>query len=163
MVPPAGPFPWLLLTENAGAGEDERDPTPPCIDPDDLDDDPLVGRWGTLWFELTPEVSGRYRIATCGSTADTVLAAWTGFGPTALHPHARQHVARQVVVADLHEQDARGVAGPHATDLIAEAVLGMDLGMTVDQLSRAIHPHPTLSEAVMESALSLCGGAIHMP
>ncbi len=53
--------------------------------------------------------------------------------------------------------------GPHATDLIAEAVLGMNLGMTVDQLSRAIHPHPTLSEAVMESALSLSGGAIHMP
>jgi dihydrolipoamide dehydrogenase len=53
--------------------------------------------------------------------------------------------------------------GPRATDLIAEAVLGMSLGMTVDQLSRAIHPHPTLSEAVMESALSLSGGAIHMP
>ncbi len=53
--------------------------------------------------------------------------------------------------------------GPRATDLIAEAVLGMSLGMTVDQLSRAVHPHPTLSEAVMESALSLSGGAIHMP
>ncbi|MFH1953206.1 MAG: dihydrolipoyl dehydrogenase [Pseudomonadota bacterium] len=55
------------------------------------------------------------------------------------------------------------IIGPHATDMIAEAVLGMSMGMTVDQIAEAIHPHPTLSEAVMESALSLCGGAIHMP
>jgi len=55
------------------------------------------------------------------------------------------------------------IIGPHATDMIAEAVLGMSMGVRVDQLAHAIHPHPTLSEAVMESALSLCGGAIHMP
>jgi dihydrolipoamide dehydrogenase len=55
------------------------------------------------------------------------------------------------------------IIGPHATDIIAEAVLGMSMGMTVNQLAHAIHPHPTLSEAVMESASLLCGGAIHMP
>ena len=53
--------------------------------------------------------------------------------------------------------------GPHATDMIGEAVLGMSMKMTVQELSRAVHPHPSLSEAVMESALSLCGGATHMP
>jgi dihydrolipoamide dehydrogenase len=53
--------------------------------------------------------------------------------------------------------------GPHATDMIGEAVLGMSMGMTVRELAHAIHPHPSLSEAVMESALSLCGGAVHMP
>ena len=53
--------------------------------------------------------------------------------------------------------------GPHATDMIGEAVLGMSMKMTVEKLARAVHPHPSLSEAVMESALSLCGGAIHMP
>jgi dihydrolipoamide dehydrogenase len=55
------------------------------------------------------------------------------------------------------------IIGPHATDLIAEAVLGMTMEMTVEELARAVHPHPTLSEAIMESALSLYGGAIHMP
>ena len=55
------------------------------------------------------------------------------------------------------------IIGPHATDLIAEAVLGMTMEMTVDELAHAIHPHPTLSEAIMESALSLSGGAVHMP
>ena len=44
------------------------------------------------------------------------------------------------------------IIGPHATDMIAEAVLGMNLGATVKDLSRAIHPHPTLSETVMEAA-----------
>ncbi|MBW2047194.1 MAG: dihydrolipoyl dehydrogenase [Deltaproteobacteria bacterium] len=53
--------------------------------------------------------------------------------------------------------------GPHVTDMIGEAVLGMTMKMTVQELSHAVHPHPSLSEAVMESALSLCGGAVHMP
>jgi len=55
------------------------------------------------------------------------------------------------------------IIGPRATDLIAEAVLGMTMEMTVEELAHAVHPHPTLSESMMESALSLHGGAIHMP
>ncbi|MFH1243712.1 MAG: dihydrolipoyl dehydrogenase [Pseudomonadota bacterium] len=55
------------------------------------------------------------------------------------------------------------IIGPHATDMIAEAVLGMSMKMTVEELAHTVHPHPTLSDAVMESAMSLCGGAIHMP
>jgi dihydrolipoamide dehydrogenase len=35
--------------------------------------------------------------------------------------------------------------------------------MTVDDLAHAIHPHPTLSEAIMEAAMNLAGGAIHIP
>jgi dihydrolipoamide dehydrogenase len=55
------------------------------------------------------------------------------------------------------------ILGPHATDMIAEAVLGMTMEMTVEELAHAIHPHPTVSEAIMEAALTLAGGAIHMP
>ena len=55
------------------------------------------------------------------------------------------------------------IIGPHATDLIGEAVLGLSMKMTVEELAHAIHPHPTLSEAIMESASALCGGALHMP
>lgn len=75
VVPAAGPFPWLLLTENQSASIGSTDPLVPCAsDPEDVD----AGRWGSIWFELTPALSGRYAIATCGSTADTVLSAWTG-------------------------------------------------------------------------------------
>lgn len=55
------------------------------------------------------------------------------------------------------------IIGPHATDMISEAVLGMTMGMTADDLVRAVHPHPTLSEAVREAAMSLTGGAVHLP
>ncbi len=55
------------------------------------------------------------------------------------------------------------IIGPHATDLIGEAVLAMTMEATAEEIAHAIHPHPTLSEAVMEAALSLTGGALHMP
>jgi dihydrolipoamide dehydrogenase len=55
------------------------------------------------------------------------------------------------------------IIGPHATDMIAEAVLGMTMEMTVEELAGAIHPHPTVSEAIMEAAMTITGGAIHMP
>ncbi len=55
------------------------------------------------------------------------------------------------------------IIGPHATDMISEAVLGMSMEMCVEDLANAIHPHPTLSESIMESSLTLHGGAIHMP
>jgi dihydrolipoamide dehydrogenase len=55
------------------------------------------------------------------------------------------------------------IIGPHATDMISEAVLGMAMDVTAEKLAHAVHPHPSLSETVMEAALTLCGGAIHMP
>ncbi|MCP4196907.1 MAG: dihydrolipoyl dehydrogenase [Proteobacteria bacterium] len=69
------------------------------------------------------------------------------------------------IVADKKYGEVLGVhmIGPHATDMIAEAVLGIHMEATVEEFAHAIHPHPTLSEAVMEAALTLAGGAIHMP
>lgn len=45
-----------------------------------------------------------------------------------------------------------GLAGPGAGELIAEAVLAMEMGANVDDLRLTIHPHPTLSETLMETA-----------
>jgi len=69
------------------------------------------------------------------------------------------------IVADKKYGEVLGVhiIGPRATDLIAEAVLGMSMEMTVEELAHAVHPHPTLSESLMEAAMSIHGGAIHMP
>lgn len=41
-----------------------------------------------------------------------------------------------------------GIVGPHAGELISEAVLAMELGAEADDLSLAIHPHPTLAETL---------------
>ena len=55
------------------------------------------------------------------------------------------------------------IIGPHATDLIAEAVLAIEMEVTVEELAHTIHAHPTLSEGLGEAAMVLSGGAIHLP
>jgi dihydrolipoamide dehydrogenase len=50
---------------------------------------------------------------------------------------------------------------PHASELIAEVVLAMKHRLTAEDLSRVIHPHPTLSELVWEAASGAAGKPIH--
>ena len=68
------------------------------------------------------------------------------------------------IVAEKKHGEVLGVhiIGPHATDIIAEALIGMSLEITVEELAHAIHSHPTVSEAVMEAAMCLRGGSVHM-
>lgn len=54
------------------------------------------------------------------------------------------------------------VVGLHASELIAEFVIGRHLESTVEEMERAMHPHPTLSEAVAEAALAALGRPIHI-
>lgn len=54
------------------------------------------------------------------------------------------------------------IVGPHATELIAEFVIGRHLESTMEEMERAMHPHPTLSEGVAEGALAALGRAIHI-
>jgi len=53
------------------------------------------------------------------------------------------------------------IIGNHATDLISEVVLGKTLETTTAELGRTVHPHPTMSEAIMEAALAAEGEAIN--
>jgi dihydrolipoamide dehydrogenase len=55
------------------------------------------------------------------------------------------------------------IIGPRATDLIAEATLAIQNGLTMEQLDLTIHAHPTLPESLMEAALAAQGRAIHIP
>lgn len=47
-----------------------------------------------------------------------------------------------------------GMVGPRAGDLISEAVLAMEMGAVLEDLIVSIHPHPTLSETIMEAAMA---------
>ena len=53
------------------------------------------------------------------------------------------------------------IIGHHATDLIAEVVLGRTLETTTAELGHSVHPHPTMSEAIMEAALAAEGESIN--
>jgi len=54
------------------------------------------------------------------------------------------------------------IIGAHATDLIAEACVALQMEGTDEELFRTMHAHPTLSEAVMEAAHAAHGQAIHI-
>lgn len=68
------------------------------------------------------------------------------------------------VVADEKYGEVLGVhiVGPHASDLILEPTLGITLENTVTEFIAAIHPHPTLGEAIAEALLAVEGRAIHL-
>ena len=54
------------------------------------------------------------------------------------------------------------IIGSLASELIAEAVLAMEFSATAEDLARTIHAHPTISEAIHESALALNGRSLHI-
>ena len=55
-----------------------------------------------------------------------------------------------------------GIAGAGAGELIAEGVLAIEMGATASDLKLSIHPHPTLTETLMESAEVFFGQATHV-
>ena len=55
-----------------------------------------------------------------------------------------------------------GIVGPQASELIAEGTLAIEMGATLEDLMVTIHPHPTLSEALMEAAEVAAGEAVHI-
>ena len=55
-----------------------------------------------------------------------------------------------------------GIAGAGAGELIAEGVLAVEMGATAEDLKLTIHPHPTLSESLMESAEMFFGQSTHV-
>ena len=54
------------------------------------------------------------------------------------------------------------LVGAEACELIAEAVLAIEAGVTFAQFEHVIHPHPTLSEALKEAVLAARDEAIHV-
>lgn len=54
-----------------------------------------------------------------------------------------------------------GICGPGAGEMIAEAVMAVEMGATARDLADTIHAHPTLSETVMEAAESAFGQPTH--
>jgi dihydrolipoamide dehydrogenase len=55
-----------------------------------------------------------------------------------------------------------GIVGAGAGEMIAEGVLAIEMGAVARDVMESIHPHPTLSETIMESAELAYGGATHV-
>ncbi|MBP8933812.1 MAG: dihydrolipoyl dehydrogenase [Candidatus Atribacteria bacterium] len=68
------------------------------------------------------------------------------------------------IIADQKTGEILGahIIGPHASDLIGEMTLAMALESTPEEIAHTIHPHPTLTETVMEAADSVFGTSLHL-
>ncbi len=53
------------------------------------------------------------------------------------------------------------IIGPRATELISEITLAISSELTIEELGGSIHPHPTISESIMESVHDIEGLSIH--
>ena len=86
---------------------------------------------------------------------------WAAIGRAVAAGHSDGFVK---VIRDKQFSEILGahIVGPHATELIAEFVVGRHLESTVEELEKAMHPHPTLSEGVAEGALASLGRPIHI-
>jgi len=86
---------------------------------------------------------------------------WVAIGRAVAAGHADGFVK---IIRDKKYSEILGahIVGPSATELIAEFVVGRHLESTVEEMEKAIHPHPTLSEGVSEGALAALGRPIHI-
>jgi dihydrolipoamide dehydrogenase len=127
---------------------------------------------GTVDYTNIPSCTYAHpEVASVGLTEEQALEAghdievgkfpWMGIGRAVAAGNTEGFIK---VIRDKKYSEILGahIVGSHATELIAEFVLGRHLEATVEELEKAMHPHPTLSEGVAEGALAALGRAIHM-
>lgn len=68
------------------------------------------------------------------------------------------------IIADAETEEILGlhVVGNGGSDLISEGTLAIEMGAVLQDMQLSIHPHPTLSEALMEAAAAARKEAIHI-
>lgn len=70
-------------------------------------------------------------------------------------------VTKLIVDPDTQRLLGIGICGPNAGELISEGVLAIEMGANVTDLKLTIHPHPTLSETIMDAAEVFFGQSAH--
>ena len=116
------------------------------------------------WSTPTPEA------ASVGRTEEELTADGIGYA-VGKFPFSANSRARAIgetegfvkILADAASDAVLGVhiVGAEAGTLIAELALAIEFGASAEDVARTCHAHPTLNEAVKESALAVAGRAIH--
>ncbi len=110
-------------------------------------------------------------LASVGATEDELSAAGVpikiGKFPFAANGRAvasgkTSGFVKIIAHAETDEILGAHLAGPHVSEMIAELALAMESGVKASQLGRVVHPHPTLSEAIMEAAEDVHAAAVHI-
>ena len=85
---------------------------------------------------------------------------WTASG-RALSFDRTDGVTKMIIDPDTDRVLGVGICGAGAGELIAEATLAIEMGATAQDIALTVHPHPTLSETLMECAEVFYGHATH--
>ena len=86
---------------------------------------------------------------------------WAASG-RALSTDKTEGLTKLIIDPDTERVLGVGIAGVGAGDLISEGALAIEMGATAMDLAKAVHPHPTLSETLMECAEAFYGHATHI-
>ena len=131
----------------------------------------LAGHHTQVNYAVVPSVIYTApEIAWVGLTEEQAKAAGhdvkVGSGPFAASGRAKameQAAGTIKIIADAKNDRILGVhmCGPYVSELLAEAVLGMEFAATCEDIALTMHSHPTLSETFHEAVLSVDGRAIH--
>jgi len=132
----------------------------------------IAGKKGTEWDDkIVPAVIYTDpEIASAGMTEEEAKEAGHDIkvgrfnfaaNGRALSMHAAEGLVK--IIADAKSDLILGahMVGPSVTDLITEVVVAMEAGLTTEDLALTIHPHPTLSEVIMEACEDVHGLCVH--
>jgi dihydrolipoamide dehydrogenase len=86
---------------------------------------------------------------------------WTASG-RAMTLGRTDGLTKLIVEPDTHRVLGVGIVGPHAGDLISEAAMAIEMQATVEDIAHIVHPHPTLSESMLEAAEVFLGHCTHV-
>jgi dihydrolipoamide dehydrogenase len=131
----------------------------------------LAGQAGHVNYDVIPNVVYTYpEIASVGKTEEELRAAGIAYNvgkfPFAANPRARVNLTTEgfvKILADAKTDRVLGVhiLGPDAGNMIGEAAVAMEFGASSEDIARTCHAHPTLTEAIKESALAVAKRAIN--
>jgi dihydrolipoamide dehydrogenase len=131
----------------------------------------LAGQAGHVNYDVIPNVVYTYpEIASVGKTEEELKAAGIAYNvgkfPFTANARARVNLTTEgfvKILADAQTDRVLGVhiLGPDAGNMIGEAAVAMEFGASSEDIARTCHAHPTLSEAIKESALAVANRAIN--
>jgi dihydrolipoamide dehydrogenase len=131
----------------------------------------LAGQAGHVNYDVIPNVVYTYpEIASVGKCEEELKAAGIAYNvgkfPFTANARARINLNAEgfvKILADATTDRVLGVhiLGPDAGNMIGEAAVAMEFGASSEDIARTCHAHPTLSEAIKESALAVAKRAIN--
>lgn len=132
----------------------------------------IAGQAGEVNYEaIASVIYTQPEIAWVGKTEESLRQSGVDYR-SGVFPFAASGRARAMqqtdgmvkVLSDAATDEVLGVhiIGPHASELIGQAVLAMEFSASSEDIARTVFTHPTLSEALHEAALAVDGRAIHI-